>query len=131
MSQDRISNMLSTIKNASMVGKKAVEIFYSKETENVLKVLQKNGFVKDVKVFKHKASPFKGLHIDLFLGDEVKFSQIKRLSKPGRRLYISSKEIKPVVGGKGLMVLSTSQGIMDGFSAKKKNLGGEIICKLY
>ncbi len=132
MSLDRISNMLSSVKNAAMAGNSSIETFYSKECEDIAKVLKKAGYLDDVRVFKEKGKSYKRLRIDLTReGEGFRLTEIKRISKPGRRLYTSSTEIKPVVGGSGVLVVTTSRGIMSGYEAKKKNLGGEVICRVY
>ena len=129
---DSIANMLSRIKNASMVGKEFVELPYSKVNEEVLKIFEKYGFVEKVKVFKDKGSSHKGLHIDLAYEEngESKIRDIKRVSKPGRRLYLKAKEIEVGNTKYGFCVLSTPKGIMSGVDDQKKNLVGEIICKV-
>lgn len=133
MSLDTTSNMLSMIKNASMVGKDSIEVFYSKKNEAIAKVLEKHKFVKSVKVFKEKNSTHKGLHIDLeYVGpQDPKIRDIKIISKPGRRLYMKRTEIKSIDLEHGILVLSTSKGIISGVEAKVKKLGGEIICEVY
>jgi len=129
---DRLSNMLSSLKNASMAKKSYVEIFYSKECEGVANVLKEAGFLEGVKTFKSKGKSHKGLRMDLAKeGDEFVLSEVQRMSKPGRRLYIGSGDIKPVVGGHGVLIVSTSRGIMSGDEAKKKKLGGELICRAF
>ncbi len=123
--------MLSSLKNAAMAGNSFVETFYSKECEGVAKVLKEKGFLDDVKVFKPKGKSHKGLRLDLAKEDGlIKLTEVKRMSKPGRRLYVRSTDITPVSGGHGLVVVSTSRGIMSGQEAKTKKLGGEIICKV-
>ncbi len=132
MSVDRLSNMLSSLKNAVMIGKPSIEIFYSKECESVAGVLKDAGFLSDVKVFKPKGKKYKNLKLELaHEGEEFKLSELKRMSKPGRRLYTSADEITPVMGGHGVLVVSTSRGVMGGYEAKKKKLGGELICKVF
>ena len=124
--------MLSSLKNASMAKKPYVETFYSKECEGVANVLKEAGFLKQVKTFKHKGKSYKGLRLDLAVeGEEFALSEVNRMSKPGRRLYIGSGDIKPVIGGHGVVVISTSRGIMSGEEAKKKKLGGELICRVF
>jgi len=121
--------MLSTIKNAYAVSKPSVEVAHSKQIEEVAKVLEKAGFLKSVKVFKESGESFKKLHIDLIYEDgRAKVSDISRVSKPGRRVYKNYRDMKPVLGGFGVSVVSTSRGIMSGSDAKKRKLGGEIIC---
>ena len=132
MSVDRISNMISSIKNTSMVGKDSLEIPYTTECESIAKVLKKSGFLDDVKVFKKEKSSSKMLHLDLSKEDGViKISEAKRVSKPGRRIYKGFKDLKPVLQGFGVLVVSTSRGVMDGREAKKKKLGGEVLCEVY
>ncbi len=132
MSVDTIGNMLSQIKNASMVGKEFVELPHSKMNEAVAKVIEKVGFVKEVKVFKEGGAATKSLHIDLAYdkGGKAKIMDIRRVSKPGRRLYASHEEIKRVDPKFGLLVISTPQGVMSGEEARKQKVGGELICEV-
>jgi small subunit ribosomal protein S8 len=132
MSVDRISNMLSSIKNAAMAGRSSVELRHSKECEAIAKVLEDRGYLEGVKVFKQEDGEGKMLHIDVVKEDGiVKLSQVKIISKPGRRIYKKYEELKPVLQGLGIMVISTSRGIMSGQEARKKKLGGEVICEVY
>lgn len=130
---DRIANLLSTIKNAYLINKPSVEAPYSRQLEEIALVLKKHGFVEDVKVFKFPNKTYKGLHIDLSYDDKELpvLMDLKRLSKPGRRIYKKAEELLPVRGGYGLLVVSTSRGVMSGQEARKKRLGGELICKVW
>ena len=129
MLNDRLANMLSTIKNAYAINKPSVEMAHSKQMEEVAKVLEKAGFLKNVKVFKESGVSFKKLHLDLTYDNGMaKISNIVRVSKPGRRVYKNYSDLKPVVGGFGISVVSTSRGIMSDSDAKKRKLGGEVIC---
>uniref|UniRef100_A0A7C4XMA3 Small ribosomal subunit protein uS8 n=1 Tax=candidate division WWE3 bacterium TaxID=2053526 RepID=A0A7C4XMA3_UNCKA len=129
---DTIANMLSQLKNASLARKEFVEIPYSKTVEAVLRVIEKHGFVKKVGIFKQKDSERKSLHIDLSYDVESQpmLSDAKRVSKPGRRMYLQSKEIKRVNPKFGLVIMSTPQGIMTGEQARRSKLGGEVICEI-
>lgn len=132
MSVDTIGNMLSQIKNAVMVNKKYVEFPHSKMKEAILKVFEKYEYVEKVKTFKEKGASYKSLHVDLAYdkkGNSI-IRDVKRISKPGRRLYIKKDEIKNVDTKYELTVLSTPKGVMASVDAKKKNLGGQIICKV-
>lgn len=132
MSVDTIGNMLSQIKNATMVNKKFVEFPHSKMNEAILKVLEKYDYIEKVKTFKEKGSSYKSLHVDLAYdkkGNSV-IRDTKRISKPGRRLYTKKDEIKFVNTKYELTILSTPKGVMSSVEAKKKNLGGQIICKV-
>ncbi|MBD3366095.1 30S ribosomal protein S8 [candidate division WWE3 bacterium] len=130
---DTLSNMLSTIKNAYLVRKEAVEVPYSKQSEAVAKVLEASGFVKKVKSFKHKGKAYKGLSIELSYDetDLPKLMNVRRISKPGRRIYKKADEIRSVKGGYGVLVVSTPRGIMSGDEARKRRLGGELICEVW
>ena len=130
---DTIANLLTSLKNASMVSKETIELPYSKISEEILKLCQETGFIKGVKVFKHKDSVFKGLSVDLayFEDGKAKISGAKRVSKPGRRIYRGSNELKDERKQYGLTVVSTSRGLMSISDAKKKHLGGELVCEIY
>jgi small subunit ribosomal protein S8 len=130
---DSIANLLTKIKNASMVSKEIVELPYSKMSESILGTIKEAGFIKDIKVFKHKDSVRKGLTVTLSYLENGKpmISQAKRISKPGRRIYRSSSELKDDRGIYGLTLVSTSRGLMPVSEAKKKKLGGELICEIY
>ena len=132
MSVDTLSNMTSAIKNSVMAGKSYLELPYSRQCEEVAKVIKERGFFENVKVFKVKGLPFKRLGITLALENGVsKISEIKRISKPGYRVYKKSEELGRTRGGFGYLIVSTSRGIMGGSEARKKKLGGEVICEVY
>jgi small subunit ribosomal protein S8 len=133
MSIDLMSNMLSSIKNASMAGRRHIEIPYSKECEAVAKVMKESGYVEEVKSFKLKGKAYKMLRIDLAYdeNDLPAINSIERVSKPGRRVYKGSSDIGKVMGGYGLMIVSTSRGITSGEEARRKKLGGELVCKIW
>ncbi len=132
MSVDTIGNMLSQIKNASMVGKKVIEIPHSSLNEAIAKVIEKAGFIDEVKVFKESGVTNKKLSIKLSYEKDgsSRIMDIKRISKPGRRLYAGSGEIKRVNPKYGLVVLSTPKGVMTGEDARKQKVGGELICEV-
>ncbi|MBI2414914.1 30S ribosomal protein S8 [candidate division WWE3 bacterium] len=129
---DTIANMLSQIKNASLVKKESLELSHSKLLEAILRVIEKAGFVKKVSVFKEKDSVRKSLHIELAYNSENEpmLREARRVSKLGRRMYMPSKEIKRVNSKYGLIVMSTPKGIMTGEQARKEKLGGEVICEI-
>ena len=132
MSTDNIANMLSSIKNASLVKKEFIELPYTKMNETVAKVLEKSTFIGKVKVFKEKGSPHKSLRINIAYEDngEARIRDITRVSKSGRRIYLGAKKIKRIKPEFGVIVISTSKGVMSGEQAREKKLGGEIICEV-
>lgn len=133
MMTDTIADMLTRIRNGQMRQKESVEMPYSKHNENIAKVLAEKGLVKEVKTFKYEGKSYKGLSIKLNYDAEGNPSihKIERVSKPGLRKYFSANEIKPVLGGMGFYIISTSKGVMASTDARKKRLGGEIICRVY
>jgi small subunit ribosomal protein S8 len=130
---DTIANLLTSLKNASMVSKETIEVPYSKLSEEILKLCQQTGFINSVKVFKHKDSVIKGLSVDLayFDNGKAKISEAKRVSRPGRRIYRASNDLRDERKDYGLTVVSTSRGLMSIAEAKKKHLGGELVCEIY
>lgn len=131
MSIDRVSNMLSMLKNACMVDNPYIEVVYTKQTENISNVLKEKGFLTEVKTFKPKGKSYKMLHLDIaFENGTSKITDIKRISKPGHRKYVSYKDIKQIAAGHGFQIVSTSRGVLNGDLAKKQKLGGEIICEV-
>ncbi|OGC45171.1 30S ribosomal protein S8 [candidate division WWE3 bacterium RBG_19FT_COMBO_34_6] len=130
MSVDRLSNMLSSIKNAAMTENEFIEITYTKQCEEVAKVFKKHGYLSDVKIFKPKEKSYKALRLELDPEIAQKIVDIKRISKPGRRIHSSTNEIRKFYSRSGLVIVSTSRGVMSALDARRKKLGGEIICKV-
>ncbi|HSX39477.1 MAG TPA: 30S ribosomal protein S8 [Candidatus Saccharimonadales bacterium] len=132
MTTDNISSMLSSIKNAAMAGKTSVEVMHTKECEEIAKLIKEKGFADSVKTFKEAGKAYKMLHIDLaYENGAPKVTDLRRVSKPGRRIYKKSVDIKRVVGGYGFSVISTPRGIMADNEARKRKLGGEVVCMVY
>jgi small subunit ribosomal protein S8 len=129
-STDPIADMLSRIRNAIAVRKNQVSLPHSKVKEAVARMLAANNFIDDVKV--EKATIGKIMTLSLFPeNSNARITEIKRLSKPGRRHYVNSQGIPVVMRGRGLVIVSTSKGLMTGVDAKKSKIGGELICKVY
>lgn len=133
MSIDRISNMVSAIKNASMAGKKSVVVPHTRTCEGIAKVLHEAGFLSEVKTFKDKGASYKNLRLDIAYNAEgvSKLTDIKRVSKPGKRVYTSHDKLSPIAGGHGLTVVSTSRGLTTGLDARKRKLGGEVVLRAW
>ena len=127
MTTDPIADLITRIRNAAMARKETISVGHSKAKEGVLKVLQKKGFISEFSIEKN--GKFDDLKITLN-PEKGKFS-LKRISKPGQRIYIASKSLKKVHGGLGVAVLSTSKGIMSGEEAQKMNIGGELLCEVF
>ncbi len=131
-STDPISDMLARIRNGLAVGRNEINLPYSQIKESVARVLVRKGFLESVKVITEKENKNKTLRIITHLdGANPAINYSSRLSKPGRRLYVQAKRIPVVRRGRGIVVVSTSQGVMSGDEAKSKNLGGELICEVF
>jgi small subunit ribosomal protein S8 len=129
-STDPIADMLSRIRNAIAVRKQEVQMPHSSAKETIAKLLKQNGFISDVHVAK--ATIGKTLIITINSdGENARITEITRLSKPGRRYYAGSADIPTVKRGRGIVIISTSKGMMVGSEAKKQGIGGELICKVY
>jgi small subunit ribosomal protein S8 len=128
MFNDSIADLLTRIRNASTARKQTVVMPYSKLKQQVAEILKSNGFIAEVKVTKDGG--FQSLELTR-TGDPETITSLIRVSKPGRRVYTSAKDIPVVLGGRGLVIVSTSSGVMTGREAHKKGLGGELICKVW
>ena len=127
---DTISNMIIQIKNAGSAGHDRVLVPYSKFKHSIVEVLKKENFVKDVETESKKGK--KMLAIDLFMENRVpKIKGVKRISKPSKRIYTKSSDIRSVKSGYGALILSTSQGIMSGHEARRASLGGEALFQIW
>lgn len=127
---DVISNMIIQIKNAGNAGLNEVELPYSKFKHTILDVLKKEGFIKRVDTGTKKGK--KTLLAELFVENRIpKIKGVERISKPSRRVYRRSEEMRPVKNGYGTLVVSTSKGVMSGREAKKAGLGGETLFSIW
>jgi len=127
---DPIADMLTRIRNAINVRKHEISLPHSKIKEAVARSLQANGFIDAVSVTD--LSVGKQLHIVINAEDaNARITEIKRLSKPGRRHYSNAREIPTVKRGRGVVIVSTSKGLMTGAEAKAQGLGGELIASIY
>jgi len=123
---DPIADMLTIIKNGYMVSKSSVSVPFSKFKLGIAQILEKEGYVGKVHKNDNKIS------VDLvYEKQKPKINEIKKVSKLGLRIYSKSKHLKSVKGGRGMYIISTPQGVMTEKEAKKKNLGGEVICQVW
>ena len=126
---DPISDMLTRIRNAQRALLPAVEIPHSKMKESIAGILKKEGYVSEVTV---AGKPFKTIKLQLkYQGKKSVIEGIQRVSRPGLRRYVGSTDIPRVRGGLGVSMVSTPEGIMTGTQARKKNLGGELLCYVW
>jgi len=128
MLTDPISDMLIRIKNGQMRRKEFVEIYpKSKMKIEILKILKKEGFIEDYEE-KEKSIIVK---LRYFPDGKPLITDVKRISKPSRRVYVSYKELKPVMNGIGIAILSTSKGILTDKEARKLKVGGELLLEVW
>lgn len=127
---DPIADMLTRIRNAIMVRQSEVSLPHSKIKEAVARLLKDSNFVDGVSVADARLG--KTLTVKINPGNgNARITEIVRLSKPGRRYYVSAREIPVVKHGRGIVIVSTSKGLMTGQQAVAENIGGELICKVY
>src|SRR3989338_1684917 len=130
---DPIADMLTRIRNAQAVKKAEVVLPFSKIKLAMAEILKRQGFIKEVERIADDAknSKFEEIRLTLkYSGKEPAISNLKRISKPGRRVYKTKEELPAVLNNFGIAIVSTSQGLMTNKEARKKNLGGELICEI-
>jgi small subunit ribosomal protein S8 len=128
---DPIADMLTRIRNAIMVRHDSVLVPASKIKLSIAKILKEEGFITDYEVVKGKPHREIKIHIRCFDNNKPAISGLKRISKPGLRLYVQKKEIPRVYGGLGIAILSTSQGLRTGQQAWRQGAGGELLCYIW
>ncbi len=127
---DPIADLLTRIRNAIAVNKTEVVVPASKIKLTVAEQLKKAGYLADVKFVE--AQPRGNIVITINKpGENTTITEIQRVSKPGQRVYAGATEIPRVRNGRGIVLVSTSQGVMTGQAARKARLGGEVLCKVY
>ncbi len=126
---DPISDMLTRIRNAQRALLKTAVISHSRMKEALARILQSEGYLAEVAV---EGTNHKTIKLTLkYAGKKGIIEGLRRVSKPGLRRYVGATEIPPVLGGMGISILSTPQGLMTGAEARKKNVGGELLCYVW
>lgn len=128
---DPIADMLTRIRNANSVGKDRVDIPASKVKTSIGELLKAEGFINDVKLVERKPQNMIRVYLKYGDNDEKVISGIKRISKPGLRVYVGNDEVPKVLGGLGIAVISTSQGVISDKEAREKGIGGEVLCYVW
>ena len=126
---DPIADMLSQIRNGARALLPVVEVPHSRIKENIAAILRKEGYLADCAVEGQRPKTLK-LRLK-YEGKKNVIEGLRRVSTPGLRRYVAADEIPRVLGGLGVMILSTSEGVMTGTQARKKNLGGELLCSVW
>lgn len=127
MTTDPIADMLTRIRNAAGARQSSTRIPYSKIKEAIAAILKANGFISD---FSIDGEGFKAIVVELG-GENSKLTDLSRISKPGRRVYTAASDIPTVLNGRGIVIISTPNGLMTGRDARKQGLGGELICRVW
>ncbi len=126
MNNDLIADLLARIQNSIMRKNRTVKVTSTKINKGILDVLKQEEMIEGYDEVE------KELEVKLMYdNNEPVIAHLTRVSKPGQRVYVSRKEITPVMNGRGIAIISTSSGIMSGAMAKSKGLGGELICKIW
>jgi small subunit ribosomal protein S8 len=132
MSFDAIGDFLTIIRNGLMVSKPFVVVSYSKMKFEIAKILKEEGFIKDYVIVSEDDPKEKAIKVFLkYVDNESVIHELKRVSTPGLRCFSGVKNIKPVIGGLGISILSTNCGLMTQKKAKELNVGGEVICTVW
>jgi small subunit ribosomal protein S8 len=132
MGNDTIANMITSIRNANLEKTKTVQIPATNITKNIGRILLQEGFIQNFREHQKNKNSFLTLTLK-YQGRKKKpyITTLRRISKPGLRMYSNHKEIPRVLGGMGIVILSTSQGIMTDREAREKQVGGEILCYVW
>jgi small subunit ribosomal protein S8 len=128
---DPISDFLTRIRNALKVKKKKVEAPYSKMKLAISKILKEKELIQDFKIREENGKKFIVLTLKYDENGEPLIENLVRVSKPGRKVYMGYRDFKPVRSGFGFRIVSTSRGVMTDIEAKRRKLGGEVICEIY
>ena len=129
---DPISDMITRIRNAQLRSLNTVTIPNSKFRVRILDVLKREGYISNYKLLSDSKNKKESLLVDLKYNNGLPvIKEIKRISKPGRRIYAKADSISKIQNGLGLAIVSTSMGIMSDNDARTKNIGGEIICRVF
>lgn len=128
---DPIADMLTRIRNAGKAKFGKVDIPGSRLKVKIAKVLKSQGYIKDYKFVEDNKQGILRVYLKYTDANQHVIFGLERVSKPSRRFYTKSKEIKPVLNGMGISIISTSQGIMTDKQARKDNLGGEVLCNIW
>ena len=133
MMTDPIADMLTRIRNAVRIERPIVAMPLSKVKRGVAEVLKREGYIWDWREEEASNTPGTAACIDLKYGPngERVIRHIKRVSKPGRRVYSRATDLRPILNGLGISIISTSRGVISDREARQKNLGGEVLCELW
>jgi len=129
---DTISDMLTRIRNANMVKHQIVELPFTKMSNNIAIILKEEGFIEDFEIYTENSNKFILISMKYKGTERVPvISKIKRVSKPGLRIYSNKNSLPNILGNLGIAIISTSQGLMTNITARKRGIGGEVLCYIW
>jgi small subunit ribosomal protein S8 len=131
MMTDPVADMLTRVRNANMAKLEKVDLPSSKLKLEITKILKEHGFIRGYKVLKDNKQGIIRISMKYFKGDKKVITGIKRISKPGRRIYVDSTMIPKVMGGVGLAILTTSKGVLSDEICRREKVGGEVLCHVW
>ena len=131
MMTDPIADMLTRIRNSVSVEHHETDIPSSKIKRGVAEVLKREGYILDFEEIEGNPGNILRLELKYGYNGEKLIQHIKRISKPGRRVYAKAKELRPVLNGMGITVISSSQGVISDREARQRGIGGEVLCEIY
>ena len=128
---DTVADFLTRIRNAGMAKHEKVDVPNSNLRAGVAKALEKAGYIRSFRVAKDNKQGIMRVYLKYNTKGEPIIKRLSRVSTPGKRVYVNSKEVPVIRSGYGLAILSTSRGVMSGEDASKENVGGEVICQVW
>ncbi|NLI29628.1 MAG: 30S ribosomal protein S8 [Nitrospiraceae bacterium] len=131
MMTDPIADMLTRIRNGVRIKAEKVDIPASRMKVEIAKILKEEGFIKSYKIIKDKKQGILRVALKYAVDNEPLITGLKRVSKPGRRVYVGKENIPSVIGGVGVAVLTTPKGILTDKSCRREGVGGEVLCYIW
>lgn len=128
---DPIADMLTRIRNAQLARHPKVDVPASKLKMDIARILKEEGFITNFKLAEDGAKRSIRIYLKYTPGNVPLISRIERVSRPGCRVYVGSQEVPRVLGGLGVNILTTPKGVMTGSTARKENVGGEVLCQVW
>ncbi|MBV8819228.1 MAG: 30S ribosomal protein S8 [Acidobacteriaceae bacterium] len=128
---DPVADMLTRIRNAALARHPKVDVPSSKLKMEIARILKEEGYIMNFKPAEDGAKKSIRIYLKYTPGNVPVISRIERVSRPGCRVYVGSKDVPRVLGGLGINILTTPRGVMTGAAARKENLGGEVLCQIW
>jgi small subunit ribosomal protein S8 len=131
MLTDPIADMLTRVRNAVMIRSEKVDIPASRMKLDIAKILKEEGFIRAYKILKDKKQGILRITLKYTADSDAVISGLKRISKPGRRVYVGKDGVPTVMGGVGISILSTSRGVLGDKACRRERVGGEVLCYIW